>query len=40
MGVFEESLSKISHFECVADSLVVGVLKEKELGEEFGVEAI
>jgi hypothetical protein len=24
----------------VADSLVVGVLKEKELGEEFGVEAI
>jgi hypothetical protein len=36
--LFEEFLSKISYFECVAGLLALGVLREQELGEEFGVE--
>jgi hypothetical protein len=31
-SLFEEALNKISHFQCVADSLSVGMLREKELG--------
>jgi hypothetical protein len=38
--MFEKSLSKISHFECVADSLALGVLREVEMREEIVVEAI
>jgi hypothetical protein len=39
-ALFEESLSKISHFECVADPLAQVVLMEEELGEESGVEVM
>jgi hypothetical protein len=39
-ALFEEFLSKISHFKCVVGSLALGVLKEEKLGEEFGVEMI
>jgi hypothetical protein len=41
MGVLsEEYLSKIFHFECVVGSLALGVLREEEFGEEFGVEGM
>jgi hypothetical protein len=39
-ALFEDSLSKISHFKSVAHLLAVGVLREKVLGKEFGVEAM
>jgi hypothetical protein len=39
-GLFEESLSKISHFGCVVNSLAQGVLREEELGKEFWEEVM
>jgi hypothetical protein len=37
---FEEFLSKISRFECMVGLLALRVLKEEELGKEFGVEVM
>jgi hypothetical protein len=39
-ALFEEFLSKISHFKCVVGSLALEVRKEEELGKEFGVEVM
>jgi hypothetical protein len=37
-ALFEESLSKISHFKCVVDSLALGGLRKEALGEESEME--
>jgi phosphoribosylformimino-5-aminoimidazole carboxamide ribonucleotide (ProFAR) isomerase len=40
-ALFDESLSRISHFECVVGSLAHHkVQRVEELGKEFGVEVI